>query len=55
MPAATALAAPPDDPPEMWSVFHGLRQGPSSAEVVTPGMPNSGVLVLPANTTPEAR
>ena len=28
IPAATAAAAPPDEPPTMWSGFHGLRQGP---------------------------
>ena len=40
---------------EMWSGFHGLRQAPSRSELVTPGMPNSGVLVLPTRTTPAAR
>jgi hypothetical protein len=55
MPDATAAAAPPDEPPEMCSGFQGLRHGPSRADVVTPGMPNSGVLVLPANTIPAAR
>ena len=28
MPAATAAAAPPLDPPGVWSRFHGLRVGP---------------------------
>ena len=55
MPAAVAEAAPPDEPPEMWSGFQGLRQAPSRSELVTPGMPNSGVLVLPTSTTPAAR
>jgi hypothetical protein len=28
MPAATAAAAPPLEPPGLWSVSHGLRVGP---------------------------
>ena len=28
MPAATAAAEPPDEPPVEWSRFHGLRDGP---------------------------
>ena len=28
MPEATAAAAPPEDPPGLWSVSHGLRVGP---------------------------
>ncbi len=28
IPAATAAADPPEDPPEEWSRFHGLRVGP---------------------------
>ena len=55
MPAATDEAAPPDEPPEMCSGFHGLRQGPSRADSVVPVMPYSGVLVLPSNTTPLSR
>nr|WP_257818613.1 hypothetical protein [Phenylobacterium sp. J367] len=54
-PAATAEAAPPDEPPAIWSGFQGLRQEPSRSELVTPGMPNSGVLVLPSRITPAAR
>ena len=52
MPEAVALAAPPEEPPEMCSGFQGLPQGPSRSDWVTPGMPNSGVLVLPSSTTP---
>ena len=55
MPAATADADPPDEPPAMWPGFQGLRQGPSSALSVVPVMPYSGVLVLPSGTTPLAR
>ena len=28
IPAATAAPDPPDDPPEVWFRFHGLRVGP---------------------------
>ena len=28
MPEATAAAAPPEDPPGLWSGFQGLRVGP---------------------------
>ncbi len=28
IPAATAAPAPPDEPPDVWSRFHGLRVGP---------------------------
>src|SRR5919107_2795490 len=52
MPAATAAAAPPEDPPGVRLRFHGLRVGPNSADSVTPLDPNSGVLVLPKTTTP---
>ena len=55
IPEATAAAAPPEEPPEMCSGFHGLPLGPRRSELVTPGMPNSGVLVLPSSTTPAAR
>src|SRR5258708_26042586 len=55
MPAATAEAEPPDEPPEIWSGFHGLRQGPKEADSAVPDIPNSGVLVLARNTAPLAR
>ena len=55
MPAATAEAAPPDEPPAMWSGFQGLRQGPKWALSVVPVMPYSGVLVLPSGMTPAWR
>ncbi len=55
MPDAVAAAAPPEEPPEMWSGFQGLPEGPSRSELVTPGIPNSGVLVLPTRMTPAAR
>src|SRR5690349_11531160 len=52
MPAATAAAAPPEDPPGVCSVFHGLRAGPNNSGSVIPLAPNSGVLVLPKMTSP---
>ena len=48
-PAATAAPAPPDEPPGVMSVFHGLRVTPFSGVSVTPLWPNSE-LVLCANT-----
>jgi len=55
MPAATAAAAPPDEPPGVQPVFQGLRLMPVSAELVSPLQPNSGVQVLPSSTTPASR
>src|SRR5215472_18832656 len=55
MPAATAAAAPPDEPPEVRDKSHGLRVGPNMAGSVTGSSPISGVLVLPKITRPAAR
>src|SRR5438477_12424860 len=55
MPEATAAAAPPDDPPGVILVFHGLRVMPVSRLSVVPLIPNSGVFVLPSNTAPASR
>ena len=52
MPAATATAAPPLDPPGVRAVFHGFRQAPFSSDSVTAVMPSSGVFVLPRTTKP---
>ena len=52
--AATAAAAPPLDPPGVWSVFQGLRPGSPSRFSQVPTMPNSGTLVLPITTAPAA-
>ena len=54
-PATTAAAAPPLDPPGVWSGFQGLRQMPLRSDSVTAVMPNSGVFVLPITTKPAAR
>ena len=45
MPAATAAAEPPEDPPVEWSGSHGLRLGPNAAGSVVIVPPNSGVFV----------
>ncbi len=55
MPAATAAAAPPLEPPGVTSRFQGLRVGPNSFGSVNGVMPNSGVLVLPKMTAPARR
>src|SRR5580704_12358901 len=52
IPAATADAAPPDDPPHVTSCFHGLSVAPHKSGSVTPTRPNSGVLVFPKMTKP---
>src|SRR6187549_1619248 len=52
IPAATAAAVPPDDPPGVLAGFHGLRVMPVSGELVSPLQPNSGVAVLPRITAP---
>ena len=51
-PEATAAAAPPDEPPGVRSVSHGLRQAPFSSDSVTAVDPNSGVFDLPTTTKP---
>src|SRR5262245_40209582 len=53
-PAATAAAAPPDDPPAECARLHGLRVGPKSCGSVVAARPNSGVLVLAMITRPAA-
>ncbi len=55
MPAASAAAAPPDEPPGECAGFHGLRVTPASGESVMPFQPNSGVVVLPSMTAPASR
>src|SRR5215218_10909097 len=54
-PAATALAAPPDDPPGVRARSQGLRVGPNSLLVVTPLQANSEQFVIPRNTAPARR
>ena len=52
MPVATAAAAPPDDPPVLYPVFHGFRHGPVDVGSVVATRPSSGVLVRPTITNP---
>ena len=54
MPAATAAAAPPLEPPVLCAGSHGLRAAPSASPSVEGSSPNSGVLVLPSTTRPAA-
>src|SRR5215211_2519633 len=53
-PAATAAAAPPLDPPGVFSSFQGLYEGPNTRFPESPFQPNSGVLVFPNMTAPAA-
>ncbi len=55
MPAATAAADPPEDPPVECSGFHGLRLGPKATGSVVMVPPNSGVFVRPRVINPAAR
>ena len=55
MPAASAAAAPPLDPPAVREVSCGLRVTPKSVFSVVARMPISGVFVLPISTAPARR
>ena len=55
MPAATAAALPPDEPPGVRVVSHGLRVGPKRRPSVTGRIPYSGIVVVPTTTAPAAR
>src|SRR5262245_46321469 len=55
MPAATALADPPLDPPGVRVGSHGLRVTPHALDAVYAHVPNSGAAVLPTGTAPAAR
>ena len=55
MPAASAAADPPDEPPGPLDGSNGFLEGPKRALVVFPIQPNSGVLVLPTTMQPAAR
>ena len=52
MPAAMAAALPPEEPPGVWSRFHGLSVGPNTGLSVSGFHPSSGVLVFPTTTHP---
>src|ERR1041385_3049171 len=53
--AATAAAAPPDEPPEECARFQGLRVGPCRRDSVVGIRPNSGLELLPKIVRPELR
>ena len=53
--AATAAAEPPDDPPGVRDVAHGLCVGPNASGSHVPTLANSGVLVRPSGINPAAR
>ncbi len=53
-PAATAAAAPPDEPPGVRSVRHGLRVI-AVASSVSAQMPSSGIRVMPTTIAPAPR
>ncbi len=54
MPVASATAAPPEEPPQVSALFHGLRVMPNTSLKVFAPAPNSGVLVLPSTIPPAA-
>src|SRR5439155_4050470 len=54
IPAATAAAAPPLDPPGVRSSDHGLRVAPQASGCVVGRLPISGLFVRPAITRPAA-
>src|SRR6187401_792238 len=53
-PAAVALPAPLEEPPQKWSRFQGLRAGGHGRSNDGPPMANSCVESLPMNTPPAA-
>src|SRR5213592_4040587 len=53
--AATAAAAPPDEPPDECARFQGLRVGPNRRDSVVGINPNSGVALFPKMVTPALR
>src|ERR1700722_12911537 len=55
IPAATADAEPPEEPPQVRSKFQGLRVAPNRSGSVMPSNANSGVFVLPNGTKPARR
>src|SRR5688572_21631530 len=52
MPAATAAAEPPLEPPGEWESFQGLWVGPKRRGSVEGARPSSGVLDLPTMRRP---
>src|SRR5579859_7434052 len=54
-PAATAAAEPPEEPPGVRVVSHGLRVTPLAAVAVHGKIVSSGTLVIPIGIAPAAR
>jgi hypothetical protein len=54
MPAATAAAAPPEEPPAEASRFQGLRVMPSRMVSVKPAKASSGTALRPTMRSPAA-
>src|SRR5262249_29128000 len=52
MPAATAAAEPPDEPPGTRDASHGLRAGPKKLFSFDEPIANSSMFVLPIDTAP---
>src|SRR5436190_20863808 len=52
IPDATPAALPPEEPPGVREVSHGLRAGPKPSGSLTGRMPISGRLVLPTTMAP---
>src|SRR6202023_2787556 len=55
MPRTTAATAPPEEPPGVLRVSHGLRVTPVNGLSVTAFQPNSGSVVLPMRIAPCSR
>ena len=55
IPAATAAAEPPEEPPVVRSGFHGLRVIPLASVAVQGKIISSGTLVIPTGIAPAAR
>ncbi len=54
IPAVTAAAEPPPDPPGTRAGSHGFRDGPYAEFSVEEPMANSSVFVLPSSVRPAA-
>ncbi len=55
IPAATAAAEPPEEPPGVRAWSQGLRVTPVWRGSVVGRIPNSGMLVMPMTTKPASR
>src|SRR5579885_2431568 len=53
--AATAAALPPEEPPGVRAVSHGLRAGPNALFSLDEPIANSSMFVLPTTTASAAR